>query len=231
MLSRLVKSLDLGPSVAGNHVMRKLAASLRRSSEIHGYPQLIAAAMPFEGASETDLPMLARRLLRVMETTALNGWDVKHKILLVDDDERLGEVLVRKLAAPTREVIHTRNVSDAWKTIDETDIALIVLDLVLPDADGRNLLSKLRADPRTSVIPIVVLSDWAGHDLRAECFALGADHFFQKSGDLDLLAIAVASTLHRTIGQVRDTHHDAVTQLLSREGLRAKFERVVARAK
>jgi diguanylate cyclase (GGDEF)-like protein len=211
VLSRLVKALDQTQSATGPHVMRKLAASLRRSSEIHGYPHLIAAAAPFESAPVSDLPMLGRRLLRVM-------------------DVKLGETLARKLGAPTREVIHTRTVSDAWKKIDQADIALIVLDLVLPDADGRNLLSKLRADPRTSMIPIVVLSDWAGHDLRAECFALGADHFFQKSGDLDLLAIAVASTLHRTISQARDSNHDAVTQLLSREGLRNKFERMVKRA-
>lgn len=223
--------MDQAPSVTGTHVMRKLAASLRRSSETYGYPQLIAAAAPFESAPLSDLPMLGRRLLRVMEAIAVNGWDVSHRILLVDDDEKLAKTLIRKLAAPTREVLHTRSVSDAWKQIDQTDIALIVLDLVLPDADGRNLLSKLRADPRTSMIPIVVLSDWAGHDLRAECFALGADHFFQKSGDLDLLAIAVASTLHRTISQARDTNHDAVTQLLSREGLRAKFGRLMKRAK
>ena len=59
---------------------------------------------------------------------------------------------------------------------------LIVLDIGFPDADGRDVLAQLKADPRTSTIPVLV---WSGrHDLDSErriAISLGAEDYVEKT--------------------------------------------------
>jgi two-component system, OmpR family, phosphate regulon response regulator PhoB len=64
---------------------------------------------------------------------------------------------------------------------------VIVLDMVFPDADGRDVLARLKADPRTWSIPVVVWSDRATHDSDSRIsLELGAEDYVEKT-DAQLL--------------------------------------------
>ena len=77
---------------------------------------------------------------------------------------------------------------------------LIVLDIGFPDADGRDVLAQLKAEPRTSAIPVLV---WSGrHDLDSErriAISLGAEDYVEKT-DAQLLMRKIERLLFRLKG-------------------------------
>ena len=73
---------------------------------------------------------------------------------------------------------------------------VLVLDFSLPDADGRDLLKRLKGDPRTASIPTLV---WSGRDAESErriAIELGADEYEEK-GPLSTLMAVIEQTLSR----------------------------------
>ncbi|MGH7656712.1 MAG: GGDEF domain-containing response regulator, partial [Gemmatimonadales bacterium] len=134
------------------------------------------------------------------------------------------------LASPSRSVLVAGSAASALEYIREHDIALILLDLVLPDGDGRHLLMRLRESPRTAGIPVYMLSARTGEQPRTECFALGADGFFEKPLQLDSLAAAVAARLQRAGEAAFESRHDPLTGLPNRAAFYETFDRLRAMA-
>lgn len=87
-------------------------------------------------------------------------------------------------------------------------VQLVILDLVLPDADGRSVIGELRKHPATRQIPIFVLAPAAGEHLHADCLALGAEEVFDKPVDPPGLAEAVRARLERPASQKPPERHD-----------------------
>jgi CheY-like chemotaxis protein len=74
---------------------------------------------------------------------------------------------------------------------------LIVLDIQFPDADGRDVLAKLKADERTAHIPVVVWSGRQGHDSdRRISLELGAEDYVEKN-EADRLVSKIERVLQR----------------------------------
>ncbi|RMG18466.1 MAG: response regulator [Planctomycetota bacterium] len=209
---------------------RAEAEALRRAGREQGYPELAAAAAPVLSAPPEVVPKLTLRLLRLLEELVDPAWwQSPAQVLVVEGFSGLGETLRERLDAPNRRVRVATSAAGAERLLEEEGFALVVLDLLLPDLDGRSLLCRLRDDPRTEQVPIVVLADADGEGLRAECFAIGADHFFDHAADPDLLAVAIASTLQRSLSSRRDTSFDPFSRLLGRDGFRRKLRRRLAR--
>jgi two-component system, OmpR family, KDP operon response regulator KdpE len=102
-------------------------------------------------------------------------------ILLVEDNEMLVALLTRALeregyavvAAPTG--VETMAVLHSGRFPD-----LIILDVGLPDVDGRDLLAALKKDPKTTGIPVVVWSGGGQQSERRIALELGAEDYVQK---------------------------------------------------
>ena len=103
--------------------------------------------------------------------------------ILVVDDEEEGRAAVRRILAgmPAR-LLEAGSVSEALRTVQEHRPDVVVLDLGLPDAGGEEVLSALRADPRTRDVPVLVFTS---KQMRAADRArLGeANGIFSKGGD------------------------------------------------
>src|SRR5207253_11044315 len=81
---------------------------------------------------------------------AARGETLKAKtttILLIEDDRLTARIVADHLAGPEREVLVATDAQQAQRLLRDYDVALIVLDLVLPDADCRDLLVDLRSSP------------------------------------------------------------------------------------
>lgn len=124
-------------------------------------------------------------------------------ILLVDDHElvRLGmRALVRSQASVGQPVLamrESRTLAEALATYAEhqADIAVVVLDLTLPDSDGVDALMAFRH--RFPDAPVVVLSGADSPLVARNVLVLGAVAYFAKSGDLgDMLAFVYDCVLH-----------------------------------
>ena len=111
-------------------------------------------------------------------------------VLVVDDDEELREVLSVSLEAEGYHVTGVANGRDALTHLRSTaDTCIIVLDLGLPQMDGRRFRAAQLRDRSLAWIPVVVLSGGAEADREAR--ELGARSFVEKPVDLDELRQAL----------------------------------------
>lgn len=81
------------------------------------------------------------------------------KILVVEDEELLSSIIVRELANDGHEVKAAYNGEEAVQHASSDTPELILLDLIMPKMDGFQVLDTLKKDPKTSSIPVVVLSN------------------------------------------------------------------------
>lgn len=111
-------------------------------------------------------------------------------VVIVEDDYAQARLLALGLSRAGWQARIARTAAEAEALLEREQVTLVVLDLVLPDRDGRNLLIQFREDPDISGTPIIVVSAKSDPLVRAECLALGADGFLRKPFDvLELLTL------------------------------------------
>lgn len=101
----------------------------------------------------------------------------KVMVLVIDDNDDLVHFYRRYIAQTRYELIHLPDGADVVATVKRLQPALILLDVMLPDVDGWELLRQLRADPATRPIPIIVCSVVRRAEL---ALTLGASHYLTK---------------------------------------------------
>jgi GAF domain-containing protein/ActR/RegA family two-component response regulator len=120
------------------------------------------------------------------------------RVLVVDDDAAVREALCTALTAASYGVEGAGTGVEALERLAAGPPNLLVLDIGLPDMDGRDLLKRLRADARTRDLPTLVLSgmDSIQPD---EVLTLGADEFLTKPVSPQVLSTTVARLLTRSV--------------------------------
>ncbi len=103
------------------------------------------------------------------------------KILIIEDDKFLRELIVQKLEKEGYEVLVGVDGEDGLKKIKEGKPALILLDLILPGIDGFEVLQKAKENPETQNIPILVLSNLGQQESIDRGLKLGAVDFLVKA--------------------------------------------------
>ncbi len=147
------------------------------------------------------------------------------KVLIVDDVSTNRIVFKVKLAAAGYEPILAPNGESCLKTAVLERPDLILLDLMLPDMSGIEVLSRLRADPITSRIPVIMFS--AGRDGVARLAALraGADDFLTKPIDDQTLMARLRGFMRAGSAMAALSDRDAEISLLGMSEPRGLFER------
>lgn len=101
-------------------------------------------------------------------------------VLVVDDDMVSRHVLGQALQKAGLEFIAVGSGAEALAQIDKTHPSIVLLDLVMPQPDGYQILRILRARPETRDLPVVVLTALDAEDEIAKAFEAGADDFVRK---------------------------------------------------
>lgn len=110
-----------------------------------------------------------------------NASDTAHYILIVEDDEFISDVYMKKLAMEGFEVSLARDGEEALRAIRDRKPDVLLLDIMIPLKDGFQVLSELRADAGLSDIRVVVMSNLSqGKDI-AHAKELGALDYIVKS--------------------------------------------------
>jgi DNA-binding response OmpR family regulator len=109
-------------------------------------------------------------------------------ILLVDDDELLQELVKIALEGEGYQVAQALTGAEMKRELLRRKPDLIVLDVALPDADGRDLLAALKKDPKTVNIPVLLWTGRYPDSDRAIALDLGAEEFFEKGPANDLVS-------------------------------------------
>ena len=112
----------------------------------------------------------------------------KRKVLLVDDDAELVELINKVLEEDGRfEVRIASNGFDAGMMVKEYRPDLIVLDVMLPDINGKEVCNRVRADATLEDVRILCISGMIEEDKIAELKLSGADDFLHKPFDIEEL--------------------------------------------
>jgi CheY-like chemotaxis protein len=90
------------------------------------------------------------------------------RLLVVEDDPEIRYLLSVVLGGEQQEVVTASSREEALRVLGAEEVALVVLDLILSDIDGRSLLSRIREDPKTAATPVVVLTGRVGPDTRQD---------------------------------------------------------------
>src|SRR5262249_41279306 len=115
-----------------------------------------------------------------------------HKILVVEDDQDLGDAVSQSLEDAGYGVSVAANGAIAMSTLKEPDDlpCVILLDLMIPVMDGENFMLEMRRDPRLPALPVIVLT--ADGCAPAKATALGARDGLRKPIELDELLATVS---------------------------------------
>ncbi len=109
------------------------------------------------------------------------GSSIKQKVLVVEDDKFLRELILQKLAKEGYETSEAIDGEEGIKKIKEEKPHLILLDLILPGIDGFEVLSRMRDDSAVSSIPVIILSNLGQKEDVEKGLKLGAADYLIKA--------------------------------------------------
>jgi DNA-binding response OmpR family regulator len=103
------------------------------------------------------------------------------KVLIVEDDELLSRVLKNRFAAAGWDVVSAENGSKAMEVLKAPGVDVVILDLILPQKSGFEILRELRSGKVNSKLPVIVVSNLGTEADVKKALALGANDYFVKT--------------------------------------------------
>jgi two-component system, OmpR family, phosphate regulon response regulator PhoB len=120
------------------------------------------------------------------------------RILVIEDDSALVELLAYNLASAGYEVQTATTAESGYLYLAEQEFDLVVLDWMLPDKSGIEICAQMRRSPRTSAMPIIMLTARGEESDRVRGLSTGADDYMVKPFSVPELMARVAALLRRS---------------------------------
>ena len=118
----------------------------------------------------------------------------KNKILVVDDDSGIGEMLKTLLEFYEYDVTVTAKPEETEKLIIAEKVDLVLLDMLISGVNGTDVCARLRNNPQTENTPVLMMS--ALHDAGTKCREAGANDFIAKPFEMDDLVKKIGVILN-----------------------------------
>jgi CheY-like chemotaxis protein len=158
--------------------------------------RLLDATSLFLHRVVTDLPPEKQRMIE-----RLNSSDedlVGRTALLVDDDARNIFALSSVLERRRMNVLTATTGDEAIQIIESTsDVAIVLMDIMMPEMDGYQTIKKIRRNSRLRRLPIIALTAKAMKGDRENCLEAGASDYLAKPVNTEQLLSALRMWLHR----------------------------------
>ena len=129
------------------------------------------------------------------------------RILVVDDNAPNREMLGRRLEREGHQVELAESGAKALDLLREGPIDLVLLDVMMPEMDGYEVLRRLKADPVSSAIPVLMISALDELDSVVRCIELGAEDYLPKPFEPVLLRARIGACLEKKRLRDRDAQH------------------------
>jgi hypothetical protein len=144
----------------------------------------------------SDLPPEKQRMLERLHSSDENL--VGQKVLLVDDDARNIFALSSVLERRGMEVLTATTGREAINLLaSETEVAIVLMDIMMPEMDGYRTMEVIRANPAFRRLPIIALTAKAMKGDREKCLEAGASDYLAKPVNTEQLLSALRIWLHR----------------------------------
>jgi CheY-like chemotaxis protein len=119
------------------------------------------------------------------------------RVLVVDDVETNRDLLSRRLEREGHVVECAENGQRALETIRERSFDLVLLDVMMPEIDGYEVLGQLKDDPTTRDIPVIMISALDDMESVVRCIEAGAEDYLPKPFDPVLLRARINASLEK----------------------------------
>ena len=116
------------------------------------------------------------------------------RMLIVEDNEELLDLMYH-IFSRRRQVYIAHNGVEALSVIENNEVDIVVSDVMMPVMDGLELCRHLKADIRTSHIPVILLTAKTTAEDRVECYRAGADGYIAKPFELKVLEARIENFL------------------------------------
>ncbi len=144
----------------------------------------------------SDLPVEKQRMLEKLHNS--DECLIGQKVLLVDDDARNIFALSSVLERRGMDVLTATTGTEAIQTLELTpEVAIVLMDIMLPEMDGYQTMEVIRANPTFRRLPIIALTAKAMKGDREKCLEGGASDYLAKPVNTEQLLSALRIWLHR----------------------------------
>ena len=178
------------------------------------------------------------RLLKAVDTAQGGDVDESSKdkrvidsepgfILAVDDLQENRELVARHLSRAGHFVVTAASGEEALRTLGETDVDVVLLDLFMPGMDGHEVLRRIKENPDWRATPVIMISGRQDMDDIIDCIEAGADDYMFKPFNPVLLQARIKAGIERE--RWHDREHQYRQQLERNEKfIRATFGRYLS---
>ena len=197
--SRLEQMLGTAGQIASNHDLMNVLSALR------GYAELVREDV---GAAHPDLDATLAALLAALQVahTGNAGQSKTERrmiqrepgfILAVDDQQENRELVARNLSRSGHIVITAASGEEALRALEQSDVDVVLLDLLMPGMDGREVLRRIKEHPDWRATPVIIISGSQDMDGIIECIEAGADDYLFKPFNPVLLQARIKAGIER----------------------------------
>ncbi|WP_339669460.1 adenylate/guanylate cyclase domain-containing protein [Dasania marina] len=188
------------------HDLRNVMAALQ------GYVELIQEEQQVDEKSQQQLEHIDRLTLQLLEfdnkhkfpasslytdNTANPKLVVSGSILIVDDQRESRELIRRHLLRDQHQVLEAASGPEMLALLEHQTVDLILLDLILPEMDGHELLARLKQHQKWRAIPVIVISGNKDTERVIRCIEAGAEDFLFKPINPVLLKARISAGVER----------------------------------
>ena len=162
-----------------------------------------------------------------MTQAAGNGSGLPGRVLVVDDTTFNRQLLARLLRGLGHEPVEAGNGREALarlRDLDAPPIDVILLDILMPEMDGYEVLAAMRDDPTLRHLPVIVISGVDELDSVVRCLEMGAADYLPKTVNPAILKARIASSL------ARKRLHDAEREALDRQAASNEVLAIMSRS-
>jgi class 3 adenylate cyclase/CheY-like chemotaxis protein len=164
-----------------------------------------ASAAPKDAHEDASAGRLVAGLLRTLRPSGAATKPVEvGRILVVDDNASNRDLLGRRLVHEGHEVTTAKSGREALKILAEQEFDLILLDLMMPDMNGIEVLERLKAEEGWFNIPVIMISGLSETDAVIRCIEAGAEDYLPKPFNLVLLRARINACLERNRWRERE---------------------------
>ena len=134
------------------------------------------------------------------------------KLLVVDDNRNNTELLRKRLLKQGHDVVTANNGREAIVSlIDHDDIDVILLDIVMPEMNGYEVLKFIKNDKRFHELPVIMISSMDDTDSIFRCIEAGADDYITKPFEKSILDARISSCMEKK--KLRDKERELMQEL------------------
>jgi signal transduction histidine kinase len=155
-------------------------------------------AIPVLVTREAELPVQS-------EAAAPSIADVRGHLLVVDDDPANREVLCRRLERQGHDVQTVSSGRDAMRILGEAAFDLVLLDIMMPEMDGYEVLGRIKSDSTLQHIPVIMISALNELQSVVRCIEAGAEDYLTKPFNATLLKARIGASLEKKRGRDRES--------------------------